>query len=87
MIDILEYLEGNSAIARYEFKCQKQVIDSWGWGGEKSLEGFVKIDRGSFIKKANSDNMHPLDLNEECWFEPLVHGISLCGSWDRVRDQ
>ena len=43
-------------------------------------------DFDSFRNKAKLDSLHPIDLNEDCWFEPLIFGNFFIGAWDRIAE-
>ena len=43
------------------------------------------IDDQSFRFKSELNCAHPVDLDEDVWYEPLVFGINVVGHWDRKR--
>lgn len=80
--DLLEYLERNGAIARHKLKLDVSEVSQPLWRSSGFQKEIEVIDDESFRYNAEHDCKHPIDIDENVWFEPLIHGINVVGHWD-----
>ena len=89
LMDILVYFEANGAIARHlmvtEFSDTRKPLWKEVEDDDLDTRPVDVIDDQSFRFRAELNCAHPIDLEEEVWYEPLVFGINVVGHWDRKR--